>query len=298
MIEIFKTNVQDQVQANLIRETLLMALPNAQICFDLEDKDCVLRIEAAVVDPVQIVSLVNGTGTLCKIIPDKICPSPSISVKEIENFWETSFEKNQAMWGFSPALSASIVKDFFLQQGVKDILIPGIGYGRNASVFINSGISVTGIEISKTAIAIADKYFNPPLKIFYGSVTEMPFDDTIYEGIFCYGLLYLLDETQRKKVLNDCYNQLKPGGWMVFTVISKSSPNYGTGKKIDENTFEIGKGGQLFFYDRAAVIKEFETFDVADIIEIEEPNSRLATAPGFKFFLVKCHKHFEHKSAG
>lgn len=298
MIEIFKTNVQDQVQANLIRETLLMALPNAQICFDLEDNDCVLRIEAAVVDPVQIVSLVNGTGTLCKIIPDKICPSPSISVKDIENFWETSFEKNQAMWGFSPALSASIVKDFFLQQGIKDILIPGIGYGRNASVFINSGISVTGIEISKTAIAIADKYFNPPLKIFYGSVTEMPFDDTIYEGIFCYGLLYLLDETQRKKVLNDCYNQLKPGGWMVFTVISKNSPNYGTGKKIDENTFEIGKGGQLFFYDHEAVIEEFEAFGVADIIEIEEPNSRLATAPGFKFFLVKCHKHFEHKSAG
>ena len=34
---------------------------------------------------------------------------------------------------------------------VKDILIPGVGYGRNAKVFIDNGINVTGIEISKTA---------------------------------------------------------------------------------------------------------------------------------------------------
>lgn len=294
MIEIFKTNVQNEIEANLILETLLKALPCAKICFDLEDQDRILRIEDAVIDPAQIVSLVSTTGTLCKPIPDKICTTPSTAVNDIESFWESSFEKNQAMWGFTPALSAGIVKDFFLQQGIKNILIPGIGYGRNASVFVSCGISVTGIEISKTAIDIANKYFNPPLKIFQGSVTEMPFDRTIYEGIFCYGLLYLLDATQRKKMLSDCYNQLKPGGWMVFTVISKNSSNYGIGKKVGENTFEIGKGGQLFFYDELAVQNEFGVFGTSDIIEIEEPNNSLAAKSSFKFFLVKCHKPFEH----
>lgn len=40
-------------------------------------------------------------------------------------------------------------KRFFLEKNVKDILVPGIGYGRNAKVFIDNGINVTGIEISK-----------------------------------------------------------------------------------------------------------------------------------------------------
>ncbi len=66
------------------------------------------------------------------------------------------------------------------------------------------------------------------------------------------------------------------------------------GKKVGENTFEIDKGGQLFFYDHQSVQQEFGAYGVADIIEIEEPNSRVATAPGFKFFLVKCHKPVEH----
>lgn len=218
-------------------------------------------------------------------------------ISDMESFWDSSFERSQAMWGFTPAKSACIAKDFFLQQGVKNILIPGIGYGRNASIFIDNGISVTGIEISKTAIDMANRHFRPPVKIFHGSVTDMPFDQTAYDGIFCYGLLYLLNEAQRKKMLNDCYNQLKPGGWMVFTVISKNSPNYGIGKEVGKDTFEIGKGGQLFFYDQLAVAREFEMFGPADVIEIEEPNNRSSIHTGFKFFLIKCFKKFQDREA-
>lgn len=69
--------------------------------------------------------------------------------------WESSFIENQMMWGFEPADSAIMAKDFFLEKNVKDILIPGIGYGRNAKVFMDNGIDVTGIEISKTAIELA-----------------------------------------------------------------------------------------------------------------------------------------------
>ncbi|MFK4315574.1 hypothetical protein ABH953_004399 [Bacillus sp. RC236] len=43
-------------------------------------------------------------------------------------FWEVSFIENQMMWGFEAADSAILMKDFFLEKKVKDILIPGIGY--------------------------------------------------------------------------------------------------------------------------------------------------------------------------
>ena len=42
-------------------------------------------------------------------------------------FWESNFIEKQEMWGFEPATSAVLTKDFFVAKGVKNILIPGIG---------------------------------------------------------------------------------------------------------------------------------------------------------------------------
>ena len=75
-----------------------------------------------------------------------------------------------------------MTKDFFLEKKVKDILIPGIGYGSNAKVFIDSGINVTGIEISKTAIDLA-RQNGLNISIFHGSVNK-PFLMTRFMTVF------------------------------------------------------------------------------------------------------------------
>lgn len=59
------------------------------------------------------------------------------------------------------------------------MLIPGIGYGRNAQIFRDNGMKVTGIEISGTAIEMAKKHYGSDMTIYHGSVTDMPFDDQI-----------------------------------------------------------------------------------------------------------------------
>lgn len=98
-------------------------------------------------------------------------------------FWEASFIEKQTMWGFEPSDSAILTKDFFLENNVKDILVPGIGYGKNVKVFMDNGIDVTGIEISQTAIDLA-RQSGLDMDIFHGTVTDMPFDNKLYEGIF------------------------------------------------------------------------------------------------------------------
>ncbi|WP_437917970.1 class I SAM-dependent methyltransferase [Sphingobacterium sp. LRF_L2] len=204
--------------------------------------------------------------------------------------WESTFQEHQALWGFSPTLSAKLAKDFFLEKNVKNILIPGIGYGRNAKLFIDHGIEVTGIEISKTAIEMAHTYYGSQMKIHEGSVTSMPFDDAIYDGIFCYGLLYLLDKNQRAKFLENCFRQLKKGGFMFFSVISKNSPNYGKGLQVDEDTFEVTKGARVFFYDLEAIKEEFQTYGLIDFIEVEEIANPEKPNVKFNFFTVYCRK--------
>lgn len=208
----------------------------------------------------------------------------------MEEFWENSFIEKRTMWGLEPAESAIIAKDFFLELKIKDILIPGFGYGRNAKLFQDSGINVTGIEISKTAIDLARKYYGTEMKIYHGSVTEMPFDNHLYDGVFCYGLIYLLNSEERKKLIIDCYSQLQPNGYMVFSVISKSSPNYGMGKQIGKDWFEIPQGAKLFFYDENSIRREFENYGLTEFTQIDEPIKNMTNKPPFKFWFVKCRK--------
>ncbi|QNL51809.1 class I SAM-dependent methyltransferase [Olivibacter sp. SDN3] len=196
-------------------------------------------------------------------------------------FWEKSFVEKQEMWGFEPSNSAILVKDFFLEKSVKNILIPGIGYGRNAQIFKDNGIAVTGIEISQTAIEMARKHYGTALTIYHGSVTDMPFDNSLYDGIFCYALIHLLNRVERKKLIADCYNQLMDNGYMVFTAISKEAPTYGKGKFLSKDRYEIFGGVKMFFYDRKSITEEFSKVGLFEIKEVIE---------NYPFFLIKCRK--------
>ena len=152
-------------------------------------------------------------------------------------FWEESFKDKKEMWGYEPADSAIATIELFKDKGFNKVLIPGFGYGRNAKIFRDHGFEVTGIEISETAIDLAIKHYGEDFKIHHGSVTNMPFDQDLYDGIYCYALIHLLGETERKKLIIDCYNQLNPNGYMVFIAISKLDARYGRGVEISKDRF-------------------------------------------------------------
>jgi SAM-dependent methyltransferase len=204
-----------------------------------------------------------------------------VNEPEKSEFWESAFGEKQEMWGLKPSSSAVLTKDFFVQKSVKTILIPGIGYGRNAQIFKENGIAVTGIEISKTAIEMAGRHYGADMIIHHGSVTDMPFDKHRYDGVFCYALIHLLDSSEREKLIRDCYNQLSANGYMVFTVISKEAHTYGQGKFVSKDRYEIFDGVKMFFYDRESIKSEFGKAGLFEITEISESHP---------FFLIKCKK--------
>lgn len=203
------------------------------------------------------------------------------NVFTMTEFWEEAFKDKQEMWGLEPAKSAVLAKNFFVDHKIKSVLIPGIGYGRNAQIFIENGMTVTGIEISKTAIDLARKHFGNDLKIYHGSVTEMPFDDQLYEGIFCYGLIYLLDKEERKKLIHNCFNQLTENGCMIFTAITKEAHTYEQGTLISKDRFEMFGGVKIFFYDTETINEEFGNAGFFETTEVPE---------NYPFHLIKCRK--------
>ncbi|HZL09931.1 MAG TPA: class I SAM-dependent methyltransferase [Prolixibacteraceae bacterium] len=204
-------------------------------------------------------------------------------------FWEDMYQKEGVLWKFEPADSAVFASHLFTENDFRKILIPGVGYGRNARLFVESGFDVTGIEISETAIQLAHET-GLEFPVHHGSVLQMPFDDTEYDGIFCYALVHLMNQNNRRKFLKNCYNQLRQGGIMVFAVVSKESKMYGDGKLISKDRFRIGNGLTVFFYDSVAVEEEFAPFGLLECREIDEPVKHLENEEPMKFFQVVCRK--------
>lgn len=200
---------------------------------------------------------------------------------EAPEFWELNFVEKKEMWGLEPSRSAVLTRELFVQNGIQNVLIPGIGYGRNAQLFREAGMTVTGIEISQTAIDMARQHYGTEMTIHHGSVTDMPFDDAQYDGIFCYALIHLLDSAERQKLIWDCYRQLRAGGLMVFTVISKAAPTYGQGTLISKDRYELFGGVRLFFYDKASIQEEFGGVGSFEVVEVNE---------NYPFYLIKCRK--------
>lgn len=194
------------------------------------------------------------------------------------------------MWGWEPADSAVLTLELFNKQKSKKVLIPGFGYGRNAKIFIDNGFQVTGIEISESAINLAKRQFAESIKIYSGSVYSMPFDSELYDGIFCYALLHLLSAQERVKFINDCYNQLRPNGYMVFVSISKLDFRFGQGKELSTDTFETWPGLNLFFYDEDSIKLEFGNYDLINAEILNEPLKDLGDKPAQRFWYITCHK--------
>jgi len=204
-------------------------------------------------------------------------------------YWESRFKDEGAMWKFEASDSAFIALDLFKTNNFTSILIPGFGYGRNGKLFCDHGFSVTGIEISKSAIDLAHKN-GLKCMIHHGSVTSMPFDDGTYDSIFCYALIHLLNKTERQKFLKSCYRQLKHAGIMIFVVASKQMSMYGNGVCLSKDRYAISEGLNVYFYDSDNIVKEFSDFGLLEYKDMEEPVKFMDGQEPLKLIWVICKK--------
>lgn len=67
MVLVFKTNVVSEASVQLLRPKLNQLLfPLFRWNFDLEDCDCILRVEGVEVSPRDVMGLLSGEGFWCE----------------------------------------------------------------------------------------------------------------------------------------------------------------------------------------------------------------------------------------
>jgi len=133
-----------------------------------------------------------------------------------------------------------------------------------------TGFRVTGIELSGTAVTLA-RQGDPGIRYHHGSVLDMPFDDSAYDGIYCFNVLHLFRRDDRAAFLRRCREQLEDGGVLFFVVFSDREPSYGTGRLVEENTFESKPGREVHYYSEDDLVSEFQGMEILATSLVGDP---------------------------
>ena len=170
----------------------------------------------------------------------------------MSSYWNERFIKEKLMWGIEPSNVVIECEKIFKENRIQNILIMGIGYGRNGKYFIENGYNVDGIEYSKEAIKLG-KIFCPKINFIYGSALELELNKK-YDAIFCYSIIHLFKKNEREILLKNCIKHCMKNSIIVISCFSIKDKSFGIGNKIGENTYEIKQGKLIHFFDEEEMI--------------------------------------------
>jgi SAM-dependent methyltransferase len=187
-----------------------------------------------------------------------------------KEYWDGRFSEEGKIWGESPSRSAYSALDLFLRYGIRSVLVPGSGYGRNTRLFSSSGFSVVGIEISEIAYNLA-KQFDPLSKFYNGSVLDMSFDASKYDAIYCHNVLHLFRQNERRIFLRECAGKLREKGLLFLTVLSNEDPSFGQGKEFEINTYESRPGRPVHYFTEDDLREHLRKFEIIEVGTLPDP---------------------------
>ena len=188
----------------------------------------------------------------------------------MNEYWDERFRKEGRIWGDLPSRTAEYARQLFEIEGVRSVLVPGSGYGRNTRLFSAAGFDVTGVEIAASAAEEARR-FDPLSKVHQASVMDMSFLDGTFDAVYCYNVLHLFLANDRRAFLRQCADSVRDGGPMFFTVFSELDSSYGKGRRVEENTFESRPGRPAHYFTEADLIDRFRDMQVVETGLAEDP---------------------------
>ncbi|WP_371802459.1 class I SAM-dependent methyltransferase [Candidatus Lokiarchaeum ossiferum] len=187
----------------------------------------------------------------------------------MQDYWNSRFSEGGQIWGDNPSKTAINALKYFQAHNIRSVFVPGAGYGRNTKLFSLNNLKTGGIEISDVAFNLA-QVFDPQSDITLGSVFDLPFITEKYDALYCFNVLHLFTESNRKKVIKLCANTINSKGLMYFVVFSDQESSFGTGKEIETNTFESKPGRPVHYFSEADLKTHFDDFEIRDIGMIKE----------------------------
>jgi SAM-dependent methyltransferase len=123
----------------------------------------------------------------------------------------------------------------FLDSFNKDDLLLDVGCGNGKNMLYRTDLNFKGIDFSIKLVEICK---NKNLDVIESSMTIIPFNDNIFDGIIVVASYHhLSNDDERGKTLNELYRIVKKGGKVLIVVWAMEQP--------EDSTFHFTKTDEL-----------------------------------------------------
>jgi ubiquinone/menaquinone biosynthesis C-methylase UbiE len=154
------------------------------------------------------------------------------------------------------------------------ILDVGCGGGRHVKLFAEQGFDVSGVDFSKEAITQAKKMlkrFNLSAELQQGDMTNLPYEDNLFDGIISFGVFYYIDSAGMKKAIGELHRVLKKNGRALIQTRTADDYRFGKGRETGKNTFVLEiketneRGMPIHFLTKEDVYEYYSKFSKINI---------------------------------
>ena len=147
------------------------------------------------------------------------------------DYWESAYKSGEYKhWEFSypsPELVALVAAN--VPRSNARVLDVGSGGGIDGIFMAQCGFRVIGIDVSATALKIAEKRaekVHVEIDWLRGNVLELPISSETMDFIIDRGLFHLIENRDRAKYASEIFRVLKNGGKALIRGASGQSPHY------------------------------------------------------------------------
>jgi 2-polyprenyl-3-methyl-5-hydroxy-6-metoxy-1,4-benzoquinol methylase len=165
--------------------------------------------------------------------------------------------------------------------GVQRVLDLGFGAGRHAILLAKAGFHVEGIDASSNGRDFATEWAaaeGVTLKLSVGDMSQLPYAVGAFDAILTWNVIYHGTMDVVQQTIDELARCLKPGGYLICSLISTRHHMFGQGIEIEPHTFVVPGGGERehphHYFDEEEIKRSFAAFA---LLRLEDATQKKAT---------------------
>jgi tellurite methyltransferase len=177
------------------------------------------------------------------------------AMKGWDEIWKT--EQGRARW-IEPESFVIRLLPTFKGEGLEKVLDLGFGLGRHSILLAKEGFEVYGIDSSPAGLQFARQWAEREgvaLGLALADISQLPYASDSFDLILAWNVIYHGTVEYIQSTVADMERCLRPGGYLLCSLISTRHDRYGLGQEIENRTYVLReheeKGLPHHYFDRA-----------------------------------------------
>lgn len=209
-----------------------------------------------------------------------------LTTGEMRERWEESFEEQIATQAYNTLPAEAIIRavSYFLRDRFSNDELKGLRYlemgcgaGPNLVWLAHKGITVSGVDISPTALDLTrqnleDAGFGDRIgDLIEGSVVDVPLQSESFDGIIEASVFQHLTRTDRPRAFNEVKRLLKPGGLFVGYMLGDGHTVFQAKQaeqlEDDPGTLLLADGGSRIHLTNIGLSHFYQKHEYAELLD-------------------------------